>query len=162
MCFVLVVANIILSGLAQLILNSEGTMCQKLHNTSFICKGSVINILNVKDTTLVRIQNVLSCFFILVSFLMIEAFKLKQSLFKRKYKSKQFLIEDYSLILSRLPADTSIETVGNLINTLLEKSDCTDNEKVIVKIYFLFNISEYISLYEQEFESINIAKEAEV
>jgi len=57
MCFVLVVANILLSGLAQLILNGTGNQCAKLHNTSFICEGSVINILNLKDTTLVRIQN---------------------------------------------------------------------------------------------------------
>lgn len=58
MCFVLVVANIVLSGLAQLIINYEGGQCAKMYNTSFICRGSVINILNVRDTTLVRIQNV--------------------------------------------------------------------------------------------------------
>jgi len=58
MCFVLVVANIVLSGLAQLVLNSSGTQCTKLLDTSFICEGSVVNILNLKDTTLVRIQNV--------------------------------------------------------------------------------------------------------
>lgn len=58
MCFVLVIANIFLSGLAQLVLNDTGSQCHKMHNTSFICRGSVINILNLKDTTLVRIQNV--------------------------------------------------------------------------------------------------------
>lgn len=157
MCFVLVVAHILLSGLAQLVLNATGSQCAKLHNHSFICEGSVINILNLKDTTLVRIQNVLNCFFVLVSYLLIEGFKIKQSLFRRKYKSKQFLIEDYSVILNGLPPNTSVASVVQRINDMLSKSDCTEQERVVVKVYFLFNISEYISLYEEEFEAVNRA-----
>lgn len=91
----------------------------------------------------------LNCFFILVSYIMIEGFKLKQNLFRRKYKNKQFLIEDYSLILTKLPPDTSISNVVSRVNGMLSKSECTEQEKAVVKIYFLFNISEYIALYEE-------------
>jgi hypothetical protein len=79
---------------------------------------------------------------------MIEGFKIKQSLFRRKYKSKQFLIEDYSIIVSKLPANTTIHSVGEKLREMLEKSECSPEEKLVVKMYFLFNISEYIALYE--------------
>jgi hypothetical protein len=78
---------------------------------------------------------------------MIESFKIKQSLFRRKYKSKQYLIEDYSIILSRLHSDTTIQSVVEKVQEMLTKSDCTTEEKLVVKMYFLFNISEYITLY---------------
>ena len=109
MTFILVTANIILSGLAQLVLNFMGDMCFKLHNTSIICKGSVINILNTNDTTFLKVQNILNCFFVVVSFFIIEAFKLKQSLFEIKYSKKVWLVEDYTALVNHLPHGTTLE-----------------------------------------------------
>lgn len=126
MTFILVTANIILSGLAQLVLNGMGSMCSKLHNTSMICLGSVINILNVKDTTYIRIQNVLNCFFVFVSFFIIEAFKLKQQLFQIKYSKKTWLIEDYTVIVNHFPHGTTLDEVKNKFKKLLDRSDLKD------------------------------------
>lgn len=91
----------------------------------------------------------------LVSCIMIEGFKLKQSLFRRKYKRKQLLIEDYSLLISKLPQDTTVKNVVDRVTDMLSKSECSEQEKIVVKVYFLFNVSEYIALHEEEFETVN-------
>lgn len=82
---------------------------------------------------------------------MIEAFKIKQSLFRKKYKANQYLIEDYSIIMSKLRKDITVDQIVVQIKQMLSKSSCTEDESRIIKVYFLFNISEYIQLYEQQF-----------
>lgn len=154
MTFVLVTANIILSGMAQLVLNFMGDMCFKLHNTSFICKGSVINILNIKDTTYLKVQNILNCFFVVISFFIIEAFKLKQHLFEIKYSKKVWLVEDYTALLNHFPHGTTLAEVKAKVSKILDRSDLREEEKAMVKVYFIFNVQAYVKLVEEEAETM--------
>ena len=147
-CFVVLGICLSIAGIVNLIINVMGTNCDKINNSSFICKTSFMNVLDkeagVHPLGRQSVFNNLTIFVVIVA---LEFFRNYQRQFAYKHRLKHS-VTDFALMLSFVPTNFGQDDIEDFINHYLKKLGRPTTK--IVKIYFLHKLGEYADLYSKK------------
>lgn len=144
-CFAMLCLCIAIAGIANLVLNLQGSNCERIDN-SFICRLSFLNLLDTDEggVTLLRKESLFNVVAIVIMIIAFEVYRYRQRRFAHQHKEK-FSIVNFSLMLSFLPRHFTREDIQNFINHYLEKMGKPAAK--VLKVYFLYQLGEYANLY---------------
>ena len=151
-CSILMLMLFLTSGIFLILSNDVfGGVCHKYMNTtSLVCGLSFIDLLS-HDQNNVKIIRMLCIFIFIDVFIIIlclEMFKISMHLKGKDLDGQEIKVNDFTVILSHLPPNTS---PNDLKEFILQKFD---KPAKIEKIYFIYDFSEYERLYKERKKDI--------
>jgi hypothetical protein len=152
-CLALLLFNFVILALPAFLVNyTQGQECGYVNDgvkgfLNSICRGSVINILNVKIIDAMQIQAGIFFFAVLANIFLIGFLELKMDLMASWYNEGRLKAVDYSLMIKGLPSDVTLSEIQKYLEDKLLLATAPD--QTIVKIYIIYNFKNYLNMMQK-------------